>query len=178
MLTRRVQAAAFATSLGEKVADEAWVRDMRANSGNEHKVLSGRIQAHLAEFLAPPPTSKAAPPTSFFDWEGNSARTWPQAHSYTLLGTGAHPDAAVLQPFTCALEFDRQPPTKGTSYLKDRVMKAACHVLSGAYDAVLVVYILDPVGAGRDAYLDKGNPFTDHLLATLKLQGLELVTVV
>ncbi len=171
MLNRRVHAIEFAESLAAELRASKWVRLMRDNPEAEHKVLSPHIAGHLKKFVAArsQPSGSAAP---LFDWEGNGDRKGPQAHSYELLGTGAHPDAAVLQPFTCALEFDRQAATRGASYLKERLMKSACHVLSGAYDAALFVYLLGRQGDTKENYLGDENPFTRQLLASLRLHGL------
>ncbi len=171
MLSRRVHAIEFAESLATELRASKWVRLMRDNPEAEHKVLSPHISDHLQKFVASR-AGRGETPSPLFDWEGNATREWAQAHSYELLGTGAHPDAAVLQPFTCALEFDRQAATRGASYLKERLMKSACHVLSGAYDAALFVYLLGRQGDTKENYLGDENPFTRQLLASLRLHGL------
>ena len=150
-----------------------WSTLLRANPASEHKALAPAIGDFVRDFL----TQRKLPTEFRFDWEGNSARTWPQSHSYDLLGTSAHPDAAVLSPFTCALEIDRQSLTSGASYLKERLMKAACHVLSGAYDAALFVYVLQRPGESSENYLSKANPFTSRLLDSFRLHGLTVALI-
>jgi hypothetical protein len=97
-----------------------------------------------------------------FTWEGrrrDGGRNDP--YSYHVLGTNAFPDAAVLSPFTCAFEFDREPE-KEVSHLKRALMKASVHVLSGAYDAGVLVYVRHRERAKTD-YLGDGLN-TDRLL--------------
>jgi hypothetical protein len=174
VLTRRIRALEFADALARQINATPWRQVLRAaDESAEHKALASYIDEYLVQFLQ---QHDSNPQERLFDWEGNSARTWAQSHSYELLGTWAHPDAAVLRPFSCALEFDRQPPTKGASYLKERLMKAACHVLSGAYDASLFVYILNRTGETGKAYLES-HPFTKQLLDSLRAHGLVVALV-
>lgn len=174
MLTRRVHAIEFADLLTKQLASSEWRDILRANPEAEHKALAGPISDLLKAFLE---QRKLPAAESLFDWEGNAARTWPQSHSYELLGTSAHPDAAVLRPFTCAFEFDRQAVNRGASYLKERLMKAACHVLTGAYDAAVFVYVLQRAGESSENYLSASNPFNRRLLDSFRLHGLSIAVI-
>jgi len=92
---------------------------------------------------------------------------------YPLLTTYAWPDAAVLDPFMCAIEIDRQPPQDSQqrlSHFKTCLMKAAVHTLSGRYDAVLFLYRLRRDAKGRGSeYLHDGSEYTRTLLELLRL---------
>ena len=104
------------------------------------------------------------------DWEGKRRRRQEQERYYPVLGITSFPDAAVLAPFKCAFEFDREP-AKGGSHFKTALMKASVHVLSGAYDSCVFVYILRP-GSSRRAYLPGKCKYTQRLIATLQAAGL------
>lgn len=145
---------------------------VEASGGSEHKVLAPRIE-QVALTLARPDEEV------LIDWEGNSQRKPPQAHSYKLLGTETHPDAAVLRPFRCAVEFDREG-TDGRSRFKDCLLKAACHVLSGAYDGVLFVYTLTRSDSTAETYLtdyEEGQGHTAQLLKLLDEKGVTIAIV-
>lgn len=165
---------AFAERLGERVLRLDWADKLRAArlSQDEHKRLAPDIEKELAEFIGERGLSAG---NSRFDWEGNSARRLPQKHSYVLLGTGAHPDAAVLSPFKCALEFDREH-TKGFSHLKSALSKTACHVLSGAYEAAILVFTLER-SASADAYIRDKSAHTEAYLQNLRASGVVLAIV-
>jgi hypothetical protein len=76
----------------------------------------------------------------------------------------------VLRPFRCAFEFDREKK-QGAVDFKDALMKAAVHVLSGAYEACVLVFILLP-GLNPYEYLDDKNKHTRQLRKTLQANGL------
>jgi len=102
------------------------------------------------------------------DFEGNADRTRKQSHSYALLGTWAHPDAAALFPFRCAIEYDLHVSDRNVSHLKTSIGKTLAHVLSGAYDAALQVYIVRPNARhGAKQYLEDESPFTRQYLERL-----------
>lgn len=162
---KRKRAVAFARALGECMSRKAWAEALRENPQEEHKALANKIQAELQRVV------RANEGQVLFDWEGNSARKHAQQHSYDLLGTGAHPDAAVLRPFRCALEFDRQGGTNRRSHFKECLMKAACHVLSGAYDAALIVYLLLPEERAANIF-DKKSSCDRRLMTELERAGL------
>lgn len=176
MLNRSIAAVSFAEALGAQ-CQTTWAEQIRGElSGNEHKTLSDNIRAFLTEHVQ-------GSTEAHFDWEGNSDRKGKQMHSYPLLGTWTHPDAAVLRPFTCAIEFDREPPEADWAHFKSCLMKASCHVLSRAYDASLLVFSLRRNGSTPGTYLDpqKDDPykakFTSELLTTLRSRGMVIAIV-
>lgn len=174
MLTRSFQAVSFAESLKARfeceLAEE--VRKAVASASDEHKSLSGHIEKLLRGHV------KDGQDT-LFDWEGNAARArGSQLHSYPLLGTSTHPDAAVLRPFTCAIEFDREPSgSVDWSHFKFGLMKAACHVLSRAYDATLYVFTLRRPNSTPAIYLNAQCHHTTELLTGLRSRGLVVAVV-
>jgi hypothetical protein len=108
------------------------------------------------------------------DYEGN-ARREKQHHSYPLLGTWAHPDAAVLSPFRCAIEYDRQPAETNSSHLKISLGKTAAHVLSGAYDSAIQVYLLRPgTYQTEKSYTTDSAGTTKRFLARMEQMGVFL----
>src|SRR5690606_10931054 len=100
--------------------------------------------------------------------------------SYALLGTWTHPDLAVVAPFTVAVEFDRE--NDGWVGYKTSLMKAACHAMSGAYDAVVHVFILKYANVSANSLIqhegptsfkgEKANAFTRQLMASLGAHGV------
>lgn len=132
----------------------------------EHKSIAPLIQAELVLFLR----AENLGETDFvFDWEGNSRKS-KQQHSYPVLGTWTHPDAAVLSPFKCAFEIDRENKQAGSGF-KDALMKASVHVLSGKYESCVFVYVLK--SGQSEMYLDdEGKVQTEHLITLLKNHGL------
>jgi|GEM_PF-1095136 hypothetical protein len=135
----------------------------------EHKATAPLIRRHLKRFLETESRDEA-PQDILFDWEGRDRRGRKQERSYPILGTSTWPDAAVLRPFKCAFEFDREKK-QGTSGFKDALMKASVHVLSGAYEACVLVFILLP-GLNPYEYLNEKSPYTRKLVKTLEANGL------
>lgn len=174
MLSRAVAAVSFAellkTKLEGELADE--VRRAVAGQLDEHKHLCEQIRALLRGHVK-------GDEEFVFDWEGNGERArGTQQHSYPLLGTWAHPDAAVLRPFTCAIEFDREPAgSMDWSHFKSCLMKSACHVLCRAYDATLFVFTLRRPQSTPAIYLDDESHHTAELLGGLRSRGLVVAIV-
>jgi hypothetical protein len=135
----------------------------------EQKATAPLIRQHLEWFLQTESRDEALRDI-LFDWEGNDRREGKQKYSYPILGTSTWPDAAVLSPFKCAFEFDREKK-QGTSGFKDALMKASVHVLSGAYEACVLVFILLP-GLNPYEYLDDKSKQTRKLVKTLEANGL------
>jgi hypothetical protein len=143
---------------------------LKATPGFEHKDkrVIAEIEGYLGRFLG---SEDAHHPQSLFDWEGRDRRRpEEQERYYPVLGAWSFPDAAVLSPFKCAFEFDREPDDGGDQ-LKRALMKASVHVLSGAYEACVFVYILRP-GRNRPHYLEDGSKHTRRLIKTLTAAGL------
>jgi hypothetical protein len=111
-------------------------------------------------------------PKSRYGWEGNYERKSEQELCYKICGTWAFPDAAVLGPFTCAFEFDREPEGGGVHF-KEQLMKAAVHVLSGAYDACVFVYLLRP-GSRASTYWGDRGVYSRTLKKKLRDAGLHV----
>lgn len=167
-LTRVARAISFAKELRTRFqGDLAQTTREAAATGNEHKELSKVIGALAKEF---------AGPDAVFDWEGRNRGREPQRRSYPLLGTWTHPDAAVTEPFTLAIEFDREPAdSNDTAHFKACLMKAACHVQSRAYDASLLVFTLQRPNSTSATYLrdPSADPaHTRELLRSLRAAGL------
>jgi hypothetical protein len=135
----------------------------------EHKDTAPLIRRRLQRFLKTESKDKALQDV-LFDWEGNDRRGREQKLKYPILGTLAYPDAAVLRPFKCAFEFDREKK-QGTSGFKNALMKASVHVLSGAYEACVLVFILLP-GLNPHEYLRDKSKHTRKLVKTLGAKGL------
>jgi hypothetical protein len=127
------------------------------------------IRRRLEQFLKTESRDEALQDI-LFDWEGNDRRGREQKLKYPILGTLAYPDAAVLRPLRCAFEFDREKK-QGTSGFKNALMKASVHVLSGAYEACVLVFILLP-GLSPHEYLDEKSKNTRRLVKTLGAKGL------
>ena len=157
----------------------------RFSSGRFHRVLQNAspqseqedLAEPIAEFLREFRKAERAEslPKSRYDWEGNYERKSEQELSYKIHGTWAYPDAAVLGPFTCAFEFDHEPEGGGVHF-KEQLMKAAAHVLSGAYDACVFVYLLRP-GSRAGTYLEDRSVYSRTLLKKLRDAGLHLSIV-
>ncbi|MCA9632068.1 MAG: hypothetical protein KC766_30650 [Myxococcales bacterium] len=148
---RRQLALEFATRLARE-CEGAWAEYVRSGDGDEH----GKIDVHGEELLKKFVKEKNITGSPDFVVEGAGKG----GLSYQLLGTDAYPDAAVLSPFRCAIEFDRQSAS-GWSHFKDALLKAAAHSISGAYDATLFVYTLRRKEAWAGNYLDdygEGQP--------------------
>ena len=135
----------------------------------EHKTTAPLIRRHLERFLQTEPRAEALRDI-LLDWEGNDRREGKQEYSYRILGTSTWPDAAVLRPFKCAFEFDREKK-QGTSRFKDALMKASVHVLSGRYEACVLVFILLP-GLNPYEYLHDEGKYTQKLVKMLEANGL------
>lgn len=144
---------------------------LKATPGFEpkDKYVAKRIQGYLKAFMnVEDAQSTLAKP--LYDWEGKGRRGSGPKRYYPILGFKSFPDAAVLAPFKCAFEFDREPRRQGSGF-KTTLMKAAVHVLSGAYDACVFVYILQP-RSSRHTYLEDGSSHTRILIKTLEAAGL------
>ncbi|MCB9589640.1 MAG: hypothetical protein H6718_29770 [Polyangiaceae bacterium] len=155
---RRQLALEFATRMARECEGD-WADDVRKGDGNEHGSIEGRGKALLKKFLKENKVKGA--PVFVVEGAGKGGL------SYQLLGTDGFPDAAVLSPFRCAIEFDRQS-TKGWSQFKDALLKAAAHSMSGAYDATLFVYTLKRKEAWSGNYLEdygEGRPPPDVAVA-------------
>lgn len=77
------------------------------------------------------------------------------------------------------MEFDRQG-RHGRSHFKDCLMKAACHVLTGAYDAVVFVYTLTRSDSAAESYLtdyEEGQTYTAQFLKLLDEHGIVIAIV-
>ena len=135
----------------------------------EHKATAPLIRRHLKRFLRTESTGETAQEV-LLDWEGEDRRGRRQDRSYPILGTSTWPDAAVLRPFTCACEFDGEKK-QGTVDFKDALMKASVHVLSGRYQACLLVFILLP-GLDPYEYLHDESKYTQKLVKMLEANGL------
>lgn len=160
-----------------KLMGRAEHRLRRAAAGQgEHKVVASDIEEALLKFLK----RKGLPAGQddyLFDFEGRERpRGVRQVHSYELLGTWTHPDAAVLRPFALAIEFDREHET-GRSHFKTALMKTACHVMSGAYDAAVQVLVVRQSGSSADVYGDDGSDYTGRLLDVLRAHGVVTIFV-
>ena len=140
----------------------------------EQEAAAIPIQEYLHEFLKAE-SAGSAHPAPCFDWEGNEQRQCRQTRSYPLLGTLAWPDAAVLRPFRCAFEFDREDPSGGADF-KTKLMKASVHVLSGNYEACVFVYFLQPRDT-QHGYLDYRNKYTRRLIEALRANGMYVAMV-
>jgi len=137
--------------------------------GFEHKAVAPEIERYLNAFIKGGTTEKVHQP-ALFDWEGRDRGKEPCDRYYEVLGSRSYPDAAVLSPFRCAFEFDREPKKSGSSF-KDALMKAAVHVLSGAYEACVLAYIL-PARSKRPRYLARQSEFTRRLIKRFQAVGL------
>lgn len=156
MIGQSTLARAFVRTLKEELETKAWSEKLRAEPYGEHKVFAADLNRLLIEFLRQQEISTDG---ARVDFEGNTARMERQGHSYPLLGTWTHPDAAVLSPFTVALEFDRE--VESISKFKQCLSKTMCHVLSGAYNAAVQVIVLRE-GSTKDTYLADESPYTQQ----------------
>lgn len=147
---------------------------LNADPGFEQKAVAKDIEGYLDGFMKAGGAHPALPKL-LFDWEGKERRGQDQDRSYPILGVWSFPDAAVLAPFKCAFEFDREPSRTG-SHFKATLMKAAVHVLSGFYDACVFVYVLQ-AGPSRCSYLDDKSPYTKRLIETLQDAGLYVTLI-
>jgi hypothetical protein len=145
----------------------------KAAPQNEQKDLAKPIGAYLEGFRNPEHAESL--PKPWYAWEGDNRRRSAQERRYDIFGARAFPDAAILGPFRCALEFDREP-VRGGAHFKRELMKAAVHVLSGAYDACVFVYILRPA-SDHTVYLDDRNANSTGLFKKLRDAGLHVSLV-
>lgn len=175
-LTRHL-AREFGCRLASAVASDPWATRIRECAQDEHKAAGQDVETLLTRFLL----EHGIADEGVVDWEGKKrSRGVLQQQSYALLGTWTHPDLAVVAPFTCAVEFDREDDT--WAGYKQSLMKAACHVLSGAYDAVVHVFTLTYADSSASIYLQDAGPTTftgnqpnastRQLLATLQAYGV------
>ncbi len=174
ILKRSHLAREFAQSLASAVSSagfRAAFAELRGGTTryNSYAPVGGLMREHLSAFLEKKQLDVPSEDVRF-DWEGAQRKSGTQVHSYPLLGTWAHPDAAVLRPFTCAIEWDTEAKPLESRF-KQRLMKAAVHSLSGAYDATLFIYLLTPGSKGR-GYVEDGEPTSSRLLAHLAVHGV------
>ncbi len=144
-----------------------------ASPQNEHKdyVVHEAMLECLGKFIK----SMRIHSKPLFDYEGQPQGPRTQARTYyQILGAWPFPDAAVFSPFKCAFEFDREGT--GDSDFKTALMKAAGHVLSGAYQACVLFYILRR-GATPHGYLGDGTVHTQRLIRTPRRYGLYVALV-
>jgi hypothetical protein len=164
----------FAQRIGKQFPSGRFHRVLqKASPQSEQKDLAEPIAEFLRVFRKVEHAESL--PKSRYDWEGNYERKSEQELSYKIHGTWAYPDAAVLGPFTCAFEFDREPEGGGVHF-KEQLMKAAVHVLSGAYDACVFVYLLR-AGSRASTYLADRSVYSRTLLKKLRDVGLYLSIV-
>lgn len=183
MLRHRPLAIQFAEEVSQDlvaVESAAMIREA-VSDFREHKVVESVIGKALETYVEKMIRQEWLLPgaSRLFDFEGKQrAANERQRHSYPLLGTWAHPDAAVLSPFTVAFEFDREAATD-TSHFKTCLMKAAVHVLSGAYEACVLVFALTRPGSSRETYIDDPSAAVGsmHLIRTLQAHGLVVAFV-
>jgi hypothetical protein len=171
MTTRQSKLARkYAQRISNALSSKPFTKLLRdAAPGYEHKAVARDIESDLESFLQGETEHKVTQ-QQLFDWEGKNRRGQEGERYYPVLGITSFPDAAVLAPFKCAFEFDREPSKKG-SHFKTALMKASVHVLSGAYDSCVFVYILRP-GSSRRAYLPDKCKHTQRLIETLQAVGL------
>jgi hypothetical protein len=113
------------------------------------------------------------------DYEG-AERVGPEQRNYWLFGAMAQPDAAVLRPFRCAIEYDLQPPrAPHWSAFRRCLGKTVLHVLSGAYDAALQVYVLTNPSQKPEHYWTtvEGDDDPHHLYTRATLSRLHALGV-
>jgi len=145
-----------------------------ADLGFEHRAVGEDLRKYLSEFLKAQ-AAESVLPSSEVDWEGDQRNASELKRNYQIVGIWTFPDAAVLAPFTCAFEFDREPKGGGSGF-KDALMKAAVHVLSGAYDACVLVYLLS-AGHATHKYLNDGSDHTEQLILALQTAGLYVTLI-
>lgn len=119
--------------------------------GANYQPITLALESHLTDFLA----KKGLGPGRV-DYEGAKRKRGSQVHSYPLLGTWTHPDAAVLEPFRCAFEFDLEKST--SSPFKTALLKAAAHALCGRYDSVVFLYFLKSSNPQAPYFSDNSSP--------------------
>lgn len=153
-------AAAFARKACQKFRAEWGEEVRRAYETGDHPTLDDEL-------------ARLAGRGSLFSTEGRGRGA--SQRNYELLGTGAFPDAAVVWPFRCAVEYDRQPNPTNSSHLKTTLLKTAAHVLSGAYDAAIHVFVFhDACPWNADSYgLDVRVTEIEHLPTRTFLSNLE-----
>ena len=173
MINRVYLARLFATELAEDVSTGKLARILNsARVQEEHKAIAPFLNDRVIELLRRKGFSSLTKEV-LCDYEGQTKRSAPQDRSYPVLGTWTHPDAAVLRPFSCAIEIDR---SGARSHFKDVLMKAAVHVLSGAYDACLLIYIYNTRSPRREYFRD-GSAQTTQLLEHLSAAGMRIAFV-
>jgi hypothetical protein len=164
----------FAQRISEELRSGRFRKALQnASPQSEQKNLAKPISEYLDQFRKAEHAESLR--RSRYDWEGNYERKSEQELTYKILGAWAYPDAAVLGPFTCAFEFDREPD-RDRAHFKEQLMKAAVHVLSGAYDACVFVYLLRP-GSRTSTYLRDRRVYSKRLLNKLGDAGLYLSIV-
>jgi hypothetical protein len=158
----------FAQRISKAFKSPRFHEGIRKEVLQNHETIAHEIERELKKFLkSKAPKSVAA---AQVDWEGNDRTRADQLRACEVFGTRTHPDAAVLAPFKCAFEFDNELK-RNSSGFKGRLMKASVHVLSGYYQACVLLYILPP-GGNPPAYLDDGSPYTQKLRRRLEKAGL------
>jgi len=166
---RRNPAHEFARGIIEAFSAPRFRKALHGAAYAEHKAAAKPIREYLKKFVKANWIG-SAPPVEIYDCEGDYRRHGKQERSYSILGTSTWPDAAVIRPFRCAFEFDREKHP-GSSHFKNALMKASAHVLSGAYEACVFVYILVPTGT-QHGYSDLRCKNTQRLIRTLRAKGL------
>lgn len=153
-------ARAFARKASERFRQEWGMEVRRAYKSGAHPNLDSELE-------------KLAGRGAMFSTEGRGKAA--KLRNYELLGTGAFPDAAVVWPFRCAVEYDRQPNPTNSSHLKTTLLKTAAHVLSGAYDAAVHVFLFqDACAWNAGSYeLDVQVSEIEHLPTRQFLSNLE-----
>lgn len=130
----------------------------------------------LIEEWAPRFARKHGTGPLLFDVEGSKKAE----REYEVLGTTAWPDAVVLKPFRCAIEFDTQPVPKGSvnsSRFRERLIKPLMHLLSDRYEACLFVYVLRHPEHSRLNYTDDDSPETARVMRFIHERGISLAFV-
>lgn len=184
MVGRKALAVEFAEEVAKELKKRATaelLQKAKATQG-EAKATAEVVQQYLAKFVKKHAEDLPDGAEPEYIWEGRG-EGGESDRGYWLLGTMTHPDSAVVEPFTVAFEFDRERPSgkssESYSHFKDCLMKAAVHVLSGAYDATVLVYSLERSDSTEATYLNDRDEFihTGHLMATLAGFGMVVAIV-
>lgn len=170
-ISRNRLAQEFAQRISKAFKSPKFRKLLESSPGHEQKAVGEETKSYLNGFMKAE-AGDAPCPKPQFGWEGDGQRRLKEKRYYPVLGVPSFPDAAVLAPFKCAFEFDREldEPSEHRSRFKAAMMKAAVHVLSGAYEACVFVYVLQP-GSSPRSYFDN-NRSTKRLVETLQDAGL------
>ena len=174
-LDSKILARKFAMSISHKISESRELKNaLKKSPFDEHKLSVAFIMQHLEQFLEKEFGANNRQEI-LFDFEGDKHRRKKQERSYAVLGTSAFPDSALLKPFRCAFEFDRET-FSGSSRFKSPLMKAAVHVLSGAYDACVLVFVMKS-NVTPFNYLGDNSSYTNQLVEVLQEYGLFITFV-